>query len=440
MVLTPWGDLGGDGENREGGQGQRDKRESLFAAMVASCDARGFEATSVAHLLELAEVSRASFYARFENKADCFSAMLAALVDAGMGTVERRSAEAEGGRARAEAATSALAELIATQPAAARACMIDAFAAGATAREAMDLALSRFEALLATAYLEEGAATMPRDLVRGLAGAIPRVFQKRLYQGGAAELPQLAPALCDWLLGFEPPPRPLRRKRRAPLASPFSPAFARHDSAERILRAAAACIGTHGYAATTVAQIARMARISQRTFYEHFEGKEAATVAALDSSGAQILAATGPAIRRESDWRLAVHSALSTMCGFMAAEPDFARLRTAEVYAAGPAALEARDLAGAELLGALLSAAPAEIKAKAEPLLLELSAAAIYALLYDCMAKKGPEELPRVAPYVTYLTLMPLIGAKEACEVANEETRRSPRERAEEPDSDLRAG
>ncbi len=190
------------------------------------------------------------------------------------------------------------------------------------------------------------------------------------------------------------------------------------------MRALASCVAEHGYAETTVAAIAERGRLSQRTFYEHFADKEEATIAAIDASGAQMLAAVVPAIRRAPDWPTAVQRAYAAMCGFMAAEPDFARLRAVEAYAAGPAALTGRDRAGAELIELLLDMAPREILEKAEPLALEAISAAIYALVYDCVNRDGPRELPRVVPVATYLALTPLIGPERACEVANDDGRR----------------
>jgi hypothetical protein len=132
-----------------------------------------------------------------------------------------------------------------------------------------------------------------------------------------------------------------------------------------------------------------------------------------------MLAATMPALRRAAEWPAAVHSAYTAMCGFMAAEPDLARLRAVEVYAAGTDALAVRDRAGAELLEALLKATPTEVVSTAEPPLIETIAGGVYALVYYRVNEQGPEELPGIAPFATYLALAPLIGPEAAHEAAN---------------------
>lgn len=53
--------------------------------------------------------------------------------------------------------------------------------------------------------------------------------------------------------------------------------------------------------------------------------------------------------------------ALTATCGFLAAEPDFARLRSVAVYEAGPEAIAERDAAGSEILATLLARGPGEV-------------------------------------------------------------------------------
>ena len=432
MTMTPWGDAEalrermlhpGPGTPPE--EVARNQRERLFAAMVACCAERGYEATAVADVLALSGVSRSAFYAHFANKSECFLAMLDEVIALCTAIVERRSAEDEDGEVRALAGLEAFAELVVSQPAAARACMVEAYAAGPAARERVDRAIDGFEGLIA-GVLEgmEGKAGMPAQLIRGMGGALYKVFHTRVYRGDVEELCTLMPRLLELALEYEPPPQPLEPGKKAPSLPPTPPPFALHDPAERILRALAGAVAERGYPKTRIADVAARARVSQGTFYDHFQSKEEATIAALDSSGAQMLAATMPAIRRAPDWPGAVRSAYSSMCGFMAAEPDFARLRAVEVYAAGPAALAMRDRAGMELLEALVAAAPEKRVTEADPIVLEAIGGAVYALIYDCVRDSGPQALPTVVPPATYITLAPFIGAERACEVANGDGRR----------------
>jgi AcrR family transcriptional regulator len=58
-----------------------------------------------------------------------------------------------------------------------------------------------------------------------------------------------------------------------------TPLSAAPDHRRRLLEGMAAAIAEHGYAATRLADVVAHARVSRRTFYEHFEDKEACFLA-----------------------------------------------------------------------------------------------------------------------------------------------------------------
>ncbi len=88
MVETPWGDAASlrermlrPGRGTQRGEAERNQRERLFAAMVATVAEKGYEATTVADLVELSGVSRSAFYRHFEDKQECFLAAAEELVE-----------------------------------------------------------------------------------------------------------------------------------------------------------------------------------------------------------------------------------------------------------------------------------------------------------------------------------------------------------------------
>src|ERR1700753_2803987 len=94
MLQTPWGDADTLRERRlpPGRSGdrdaaRRDQRERLFAALVASCDEKGYDATSVEDLLRTSGVSRATFYEQFDDKLDCFRAAQEEMIGAAIAAV-----------------------------------------------------------------------------------------------------------------------------------------------------------------------------------------------------------------------------------------------------------------------------------------------------------------------------------------------------------------
>jgi AcrR family transcriptional regulator len=427
QVQTPWGDADTLRQRRlpPGRSGDRDaarreQRERLFAAIVASCEEKGFDATSVEDLLRISGVSRATFYEQFDDKLDCFRAAEDEMVAAAISAV----ADGLGGEGdaihRPRGALEAFVGLIVAQPAAARMCMVESYAAGETGIEPVRRAIDWIILLGrdAAEQMPERAA-MPPELLRGIIGGLYQVIYGRLLERREKELPDLVPGLWDWAMSFPSPPRPLRRPGRLIVSRPISaaPPFASYSPEQRIIRGFASAVAKKGYPATTIADIAAAASISQTTFYEHFEGKDDALRAALDSSGAQLLAAVMPAVRRAEDWRIALRVCFEEMCGFLAAEPTFASLRTVDIYGAGPVAIASRDEIGKRIVDTLIGPAQ-ESGVDAPNLMIEASAGAVYGILYEGVWKGKTADLPRLAPYLTYFALAPFIGAEEACEVA----------------------
>src|SRR4051794_16607079 len=188
MVRTPWGDAAslrerklrpGRGTPRE--EAVRNQRERLFAAMVATVDEKGYEAATVADLVKLSGVSRSAFYRHFEDKQACFLAAVEALVDPTLKRLEDVAGELAEPQ-RAQRAFELLIELIGRQPAAAKMCIVEVYAAGpegaALVDRMTDSATALAQRLLEQVPEREG---LPPELVRSIVGGVQKVIHKRLY-------------------------------------------------------------------------------------------------------------------------------------------------------------------------------------------------------------------------------------------------------------------
>ncbi|SHN36702.1 TetR/AcrR family transcriptional regulator [Cryptosporangium aurantiacum] len=110
----------------------------------------------------------------------------------------------------------------------------------------------------------------------------------------------------------------------------------------RLLAGMAAALVEKGYGAVTIADIARHARVSKRTFYEHFADKQECFLAVYAAASDRLLQLVGEAARPELDWveqvRAAVHAYLSALQN----EPALTRTMLLELQSAGPEALRLR--------------------------------------------------------------------------------------------------
>ncbi len=414
MVQTPWGDSDelrarmmppGRGTPRD--VAERNQRERLFASMLATVAAKGYEATRVADLSELCGVSRSAFYQHFEDKEACFLAMIEELVEP---VTERLSGGLEReDRESIREAFGALIGAIVEQPVAAR-VVFDVYAAGPKGVALAERVLDGFEAVLERLLdSARGGEDMPTEVIRALIGGVQKVIRRRLNSGQEEELVELAPALWDWMLGYPPPPGPLRAPQPRSLEPrPFEERQAASSPQERVLRAMAAVIAEQGYLETSVAEIVQRARTSQRTFYESFANKEDAMVAALDNASLKMEAAA----RSAFDWQHRVLAAEEAMFQFSVAEPEYARLNGTDMYAAGSRALEHREAVGKMIEGLLEPGY--ELAPETPPVVGEAIGGAIYALLYDIDVPRVPGRLAELIRMSAYISLVPFLGAEEA--------------------------
>jgi len=119
------------------------------------------------------------------------------------------------------------------------------------------------------------------------------------------------------------------------------PAAAGHRA--RLTEGLAAAIAEKGYAAVTIADVVRIARVSKRTFYEHFADKEACFLALYAETSDELIeliatsAATAP-----GSWEERIEAAARAYFERVAGEPELIRAALLEIQAAGPRARELR--------------------------------------------------------------------------------------------------
>ncbi len=110
----------------------------------------------------------------------------------------------------------------------------------------------------------------------------------------------------------------------------------------RVMAGMVAAVEEKGYAATTVADIARAARISRRTLYEHFADKEACFLAAYSMMSDTLITEVVTAARAAPAGLERVHAATVAYFHALAEQPEVARSFLTEIHAVGPAGLDLR--------------------------------------------------------------------------------------------------
>lgn len=186
---------------------------------------------------------------------------------------------------------------------------------------------------------------------------------------------------------------------------------------ERLLTGTARLMAERGCAGTTIERIAKEARVSSITFYDHFASKEEALVAAFEGAveeGRERLAREVPG---DLPWPEQVREGLRALLAMIAAEPEWGRVCFVETQKGGPGLL-------AHYEAVLDSAVPKlregrRFAADAEDLpatLEETIAAGIAWLLRERLEADdgGGIEVEEMLPELLDVALRPYLGIAEA--------------------------
>ena len=114
------------------------------------------------------------------------------------------------------------------------------------------------------------------------------------------------------------------------------------DYRARLLEGMAAALDVKGFAETTVADIARHARVSKRTFYEHFDTKHDCLLALYVASSERALARIGESIDSSLDLDAQLDRTTRVYFSLTQERPAVLRTLLVEILAAGPRGLEVR--------------------------------------------------------------------------------------------------
>jgi AcrR family transcriptional regulator len=170
----------------------------MLEAMVRVAAAKGYEATTVADVVEAAGVSRATFDTTFVGKTGCFLEAYDAVIDVLVAHVSTafESTVGQPWPDRIVAALRALVELLAREHDIARMAMVEVTAVGEDARIRYRGALGRF-----TYFLEEGryasasGEELPADTARFAIGGATSLIFDEVRAGRGPELRRILPQL-----------------------------------------------------------------------------------------------------------------------------------------------------------------------------------------------------------------------------------------------------
>jgi AcrR family transcriptional regulator len=398
--------------------------------MVDAVVQHGYSGTTLRELVRLAGVSKSTFYEHFENKQEAFLATADTIFERVGQRIAATYAESTGDhRERLVAALSTYMDLVVDQPESAMLSTVDVLTLGRAGLAQRRRGTRIFEDVLGQAFDQSPTAVeVTPAAVRAAAAGIRGVVYRNLRDGTVTALPTLVEELADWALSYQRAENETVRRAVAAASEPVTqlprnPAEldwteppdsprsrAQLSQRDRIIRAVGQLVVEVGYEMLSIPAISARAGTSNQTFYENFDNKREAFLAAYDLCAAESLTATSEAFRSAGDSPEAVGIAARAMLEHIVGNPLFGRLIFFELPTAGPVALDrADDLMGQFAAFVRPGLAPKAVDATASEATLQAIYSGAWSVIRHELAEKDGSSPAKLAPEVVRIILLPLM-------------------------------
>lgn len=398
--------------------------------MVEAVARHGFAGTTLRELVTLAGVSKTTFYEHFDSKQACFLATFDEIIAQATERVSAAYREPSDFREQLVAGLAAFMDLAVEEPAAATLAGVESLTLGAAGIAHREQGSAAFELMIRQSFDHSPSDVEVSDLiVRAITGGFRGVVYHRLRSGRVEELPGLVEELVDWALCFQREPSPAMlaaaaaaaegtdrgepdgtEEEKVPWDEPPDSRRSRSELSqrERIVRAAARVVVERGYDALSIPAISAAAGVSNQTFYEHFDSKRAAFLAAFEIYADDALRFAAAAFVAAGDRPEAIGAGLRALVDYFSQHELFARLSFFELPTAGPVALDKADSTLEAFIAYLRPGiAPSGIGGPVSDVILEAIATGTWAVLQHEIAHGRRESLSDVAPLLTEIALAP---------------------------------
>jgi len=390
----------------------------LLDAVTRAAGSEGYSDLTVERVLELAGVSRASFYQYFLSLDDCFAD--AYRQHAGKLTSDIARA-VHSGDSPEFALLATLVETAGHDPDATRLLTIEGLAAGSFGLCLRDELVSGIE----RAMKGSGGNTPPTDLPASvLIGAALRFIAMRFTGDGVTDT-ALAESLT-WVAAFSRPDAQrawsarLAPARTAKVSvSVQAPKLGRHQGSarERLLAGAASTVREKGYRGAAVSDIVVAAGVSRRSFYNEFANKSDVVIAASEHAFGRLVEACTPAFFSARSWPERVWQSALAFTGFFTSEPSLAHLGFVDCYSVGRAFVQrAHEMQLAFTLFLEEGYRQRGEGPELPRLCSEMTAAAMMEIGFQASHGSAGHSIRRLQPLAVYIVLTPFIGLDDAAE------------------------
>lgn len=177
------------------------QRARIIAALAEETAVRGYRSVTVADIVRRAGIARNTFYDNFASKEDCFLAAQQYAVETAVERVVEAAGKLESWPARVNAGLAAFLRYVASEPALARTCMVEALSAGPASVERYEQSLQMFVPLFRIGRtVSRNGDSLPDTLEETIVGGIFWVIYQRIMAGETERIGELLPELVEFAL------------------------------------------------------------------------------------------------------------------------------------------------------------------------------------------------------------------------------------------------
>jgi Bacterial regulatory proteins, tetR family. len=179
----------------------RHQRARIISALAEETVAKGYRAVTVADIVRRAGIARNTFYENFSSKQECFLSAQAFAVEEALGRVVDAASSVESWQARVNAGLAAFLHYVASEPALARTCIVEALSAGPASVERYEQSLQAFIPLFRIGRkMSPHGEELPATLEETIIGGIFWIIYQRIILGETEEIEALLPELVEFAL------------------------------------------------------------------------------------------------------------------------------------------------------------------------------------------------------------------------------------------------
>lgn len=189
------------------------------------------------------------------------------------------------------------------------------------------------------------------------------------------------------------------------------PVSAPHQHLSRLLQGMAEVVQQKAYASITIADIVQAAGVSKRSFYEHFDGKEACFLALYRAANASALRTLRDAVSPDQPWQSQVAQGFQAYFSHLAAGAGLLRALFIDIHDLGVKGALARREVMQTLAGFMLETvnAPTASQSVRTPLSSMLAMAAVGGInewILMAIERDQLEQLENLTPAATQLVYL----------------------------------